>query len=61
MREWYTELDLLGLPGEQVIAEARTYEEVVSTILHTSGLAETAALTPCPTRCPRCAARARGG
>lgn len=55
MRAWYTDRDLLGVPGEQVIDETVGFEEAVTTILHTSGLATTAALTPCPIRCPRCA------
>jgi predicted kinase len=55
MRDWYSYKDLLDVPGEHAIGEASTFEETVSTILHTSGLAATAAQTPCPTRCPRCA------
>lgn len=55
MRAWFTPLDLLGVPGEQVIEEASTLEETVSRILHDTGLADTAALTPCPTKCPSCA------
>lgn len=55
MRSWYTPLDLLGVPGEQVIDEASTLEDTVAAILHDSGLAEAAALTPCPLVCPRCA------
>jgi len=57
MREWYTPQDLLGVPGEQVIGESSSFEDTVATILHTSGLAGSAALTPCPNRCPRCAAK----
>ncbi|MEU7908609.1 AAA family ATPase [Actinoplanes sp. NPDC049118] len=55
MREWYTARDLLGVDGEQVIAETSDFERTVTTILHASGLAHTAALTPCPLRCRHCA------
>jgi predicted kinase len=55
MREWYSEQDLLGVAGERVIGEAASFEDIVSTILHDSGLAGAVPLTPCPTRCPRCA------
>jgi len=55
MRGWYTPRDLLGVPGERVIEEASGFEETVSTILHDSRLGETAALTPCPLVCRRCA------
>jgi predicted kinase len=58
MRGWYAGRDLLGVPGEMVILESMGFEEVVTTILHTSGLADTSALTPCPTRCARCAEKA---
>jgi predicted kinase len=58
MRSWYAGQDLLGVPGEVVIPESMGFHEVVETILHTSGLAEAAALTPCPTRCAHCAAKA---
>jgi predicted kinase len=58
MRGWYAGQDLLGVPGEVVIPESMGLEQVVTTILHTSGLAEAAALTPCPTRCARCAEKA---
>jgi predicted kinase len=58
MREWYLERDLLDVLGEHVIPEATAFEEVVTTILHGSGLNQAAALTPCPTRCPRCAEKA---
>jgi predicted kinase len=54
MRSWYTELDLLGVPGEQVIDEKASVDDAVSTILHDSGLAEAAALSPCPQLCRRC-------
>lgn len=55
MREWYAPRDLLGVPGEHVLAESVGFEEAVEAILHESGLAGAAALTPCPARCPRCA------
>ncbi|MBX7268915.1 hypothetical protein KIF24_24710 [Micromonospora sp. Llam7] len=55
MRDWYTSRDLLGVEDEQVIGETATFEETVTTILHTSGLAGAAPLTPCPRRCPHCA------
>jgi predicted kinase len=58
MRSWYSERDLLGIPGEHVIPQSAGFEETVTTILHTSGLAETAAQTPCPTRCRRCTEKA---
>jgi predicted kinase len=57
MAAWYRPLDLLGVPGERVIDESAGVEEVVSVILHSSGLAEAAARTPCPVLCPRCAGR----
>jgi predicted kinase len=60
MRGWYAGRDLLRVPGEVVIPETMGFPEVVSTILHTSGLAEAAALTPCPARCERCAEKASG-
>jgi hypothetical protein len=53
VRGWWAPADLLGVPGERVLT-APGVEDAVSTILHTSGLAAAAALTPCPTRCPRC-------
>jgi adenylate kinase family enzyme len=53
LRGWWAPDDRLGLPGERVLT-APGVEDAVSTILHTSGLASAAALTPCPTRCPRC-------
>jgi hypothetical protein len=55
VRGWWAPDDLLGVPGERVLT-APGVEDAVSTILHTSGLASAAALTPCPTRCPRCVA-----
>ncbi|GIF13041.1 AAA family ATPase [Actinoplanes teichomyceticus] len=58
MRAWYHPLDLLGVPGEQVVPEASSQSETVDRILHESGLSEAAALTSCPVRCPRCAAGA---
>ncbi|MBB2946995.1 putative kinase [Actinoplanes lutulentus] len=57
MREWHQPRDLLGTDGEHVLEETTTFDEAVATILHLSGLAKAAALTPCPTRCPRCAAK----
>jgi predicted kinase len=59
MRSWYAPLDLLRVPGERVIAETSGFEETVAQILHDSGLAEAAALTPCPLICPRCAQKQR--
>ncbi len=58
MRGWYTDRDLLGVPDEVVIPESTKFEDVVTTILHTSGLARAAALTACPARCERCAEKA---
>ncbi|GGN38462.1 putative kinase [Actinoplanes campanulatus] len=58
MRSWYAGQDLLGVPGEQVIPEDMGFADVVTTILHTSGLAEAAPLAPCPTRCARCTEKA---
>ena len=55
MTSWYTPLDLLGVPGEKVIEEESGVEDTVMTILHGSGLAQAAALTPCPRVCRRCA------
>jgi hypothetical protein len=57
MLEWYTEHDVLGVDGEHVIPETATLEQAVATILDTSGLAGLPPLTPCPVRCPRCAAK----
>ncbi|MEV4349917.1 AAA family ATPase [Actinoplanes sp. NPDC049596] len=57
MREWYSPLDLLGVPGEQVIPETSTLEQTVTEILHGSGLAHATPQTPCPVQCPRCAAK----
>jgi gluconate kinase len=54
MRAWYTELDLLGVPGEQVIDETASIDDALASILHDSGLAEAAALSPCPLVCRRC-------
>ncbi|MBG0563841.1 AAA family ATPase [Actinoplanes aureus] len=59
MRGWYAERDLLGVPGEQVFPETAAFDEVVTTILHSSGLGRAAAMTPCPATCPRCAEKAR--
>jgi predicted kinase len=60
MRGWYTDRDLLGVPGEQVIGEESGFEQTVTTILHASGLDEVEALTPCPVLCPRCAEKRQG-
>lgn len=60
MRGWYAARDLLHVPGEVLIPESMGFDEVVTTILHTGGLARAAASTPCPARCPRCAAKAAG-
>ncbi|GAA0463947.1 hypothetical protein Ade02nite_30790 [Paractinoplanes deccanensis] len=57
MRSWYTPLDLLGVPGERVIPESSGFEDTVAEVLHGSGLAGAAPLTPCPMQCPRCAAK----
>ena len=57
MRAWYAPRDLLGADNEHVVEESTGFDEAVSAILHTSGLAQAAALTPCPTRCTRCATR----
>ncbi|GIM94422.1 AAA family ATPase [Paractinoplanes toevensis] len=61
MRGWYTPMDLLGLPGEQIITEESTVEDSVARILHDSDLTETAALTPCPLLCRRCAQKNHAG
>ncbi|MET8152040.1 hypothetical protein ACIBSW_40375 [Actinoplanes sp. NPDC049668] len=61
MRSWYSPLDLLGVPGELVIDEASSLEQTVATILHQSRLADTAALTPCPLVCRRCAQKQQPG
>ncbi|WP_433832332.1 AAA family ATPase [Actinoplanes sp. CA-015351] len=58
MRSWYTARDLLGVPGEVLIPEDMNFEDVVTTILHTSGLAQAMPSAPCPTRCARCAEKA---
>ncbi|MFI7307601.1 AAA family ATPase [Micromonospora chalcea] len=55
MRRWYTHRDLLDVPGETVIPEDSTFDQTVTTILHGSGLATAAPLTPCPRRCRHCA------
>ncbi len=54
MRQWYTPRDLLDVPGETVIPESSTFEDTVTTILHTSGLAHATPMTPCPRRCRHC-------
>jgi hypothetical protein len=46
--------------GQHVIPQTSTLEQTVAAILHTSGLADTAPLTPCPVRCPRCTAKRTG-
>jgi predicted kinase len=56
MRGWYVAHDVLGVAGERVVDETATLDQTVSMILHTSGLAISAALTPCPVRCTDCAA-----
>ena len=61
MRGWYTPDDVLGVPGEHVITESTTMAEAVELILHGSGLAYTAAQTPCPRLCPRCAQKHQPG
>jgi hypothetical protein len=61
MRGWYVPGDVLEVAGEHVLDETVGLEEAVATILHISGLAGRPALTPCPTRCPRCAAEAAPG
>lgn len=58
MRGWYTPGDLLQVDGEHVITETSSLDTTVATILHTSGLATAPPQTPCPVRCPRCAAKA---
>jgi predicted kinase len=57
MHSWYTERDLLGVDGEHVISETSTLEQTIATIADTAGLNRLAAQTPCPTLCPRCAAK----
>ncbi|MCM4081871.1 AAA family ATPase [Actinoplanes sp. TRM88002] len=57
LRSWYTPSDLLGVEGEQVIAEESSLEDTVTAILHDSGLATSAALTPCPRVCRACAGK----
>ncbi|GAB7046026.1 AAA family ATPase [Catenuloplanes indicus] len=57
MRGWYTPRDLLGLPGERLIPESADLEEAVTLILQTSGLGAAPPRTPCPARCPHCAAK----
>ncbi|MDG4795479.1 AAA family ATPase [Micromonospora sp. WMMD1082] len=55
MRRWYAHRDLLGVPGETVIAETSTFAQTVTTILHASGLTTATPRTPCPRRCRHCA------
>jgi len=58
MASWYVPEDLLGVAGERRIAQESTVEQSVAAVLHGSGLAESAALTPCPQLCRRCAEKA---
>lgn len=60
MLGWYEAHDVLGLPGERVIAESSTFEETVVDILHTSSLPSATATTYCPAICPRCRAERNG-
>ncbi|WP_430782771.1 AAA family ATPase [Actinoplanes sp. G11-F43] len=55
MRGWYTERDLLGVPGEVVVPETATFEQTVTTVLRDSGLSAAPPQTPCPARCHHCA------
>ncbi|GAB2606715.1 hypothetical protein Aab01nite_01880 [Paractinoplanes abujensis] len=57
MREWYDPHDLLRVRGERVLPDSMGFEQVVTTVLHDSGLAAAAPSTPCPVRCPRCAGK----
>ncbi|WP_432830675.1 AAA family ATPase [Dactylosporangium sp. CA-092794] len=61
MRSWYVPHDVLGVSGEHVIPETSTLEQTVATISDTSSLAAMAPMTPCPTRCPRCAQKQING
>ena len=56
MLGWYESDDVLGIPGEHVIAESSTFEETVTYILDASRLSEATATTYCPAICPRCRA-----
>jgi predicted kinase len=58
LRDWYRHRDLLGTPGEHVIGPSTSVDEAVSFVLRTSGLLDAAAVTYCPTECPRCATEA---
>jgi len=58
MRDWYRHRDVLGTPGEHLIDESSSLDEIVDLVLDTSDLLGTAAATYCPTACPRCAADA---
>jgi hypothetical protein len=60
MRDWYTPRHLLGVANEVVIPETMGFEDVVTTILRTSDLVHVDPLSPCPTRCARCAQKAAG-
>ena len=55
MRHWYTHRNLLDVTDETVIDETSTFEQTVTTILHTSGLTTATPQTPCPQRCRHCA------
>jgi hypothetical protein len=52
LHEWYVPSDTLGTDGERVIPESSSFEESVTTVLHS--LDGVPAQTPCPTLCPRC-------
>jgi hypothetical protein len=54
MLAWYRPHDVLGMPGEQVIAESSTFEETVTHVLDTCRLMHAVATTYCPALCPRC-------
>lgn len=54
MREWYLDHDVLGTLGEHLVGESSTLTQTVDHVLRSSRLTETAAVTYCPTACPRC-------
>lgn len=56
MLGWYMSYDVLGIPGEHVIAESSTFEETVAYILCASRLPGATATTYCPAICPQCRA-----
>jgi hypothetical protein len=60
MRGWYTDRDLFGMSGEQIIGEKSGFEQTVATILHVSGLERVEAFTPCPVLCSRCTEKRQG-